>query len=71
MSEHNVTLGVRRGRLYWKRIWRVLGPNAKMTEGERQIRLKINLPDNFFSGPIITINVELPEDHGIKVKQEK
>lgn len=71
MDRCNVTLGVRRGHRYWKRIWRVLGPGTSLKEGEREIKLHINLPDDFFSGPTITINVELPADHGVVVRQEK
>lgn len=71
MDKQHVTLGVRRGHRYWKRLWRVLGPNTKLLEGEREIKLNINLPDDFFSGPTITVNIELPPDHGVKVTQEK
>lgn len=71
MDRQHVTLGVRKGRRFWKRIWRVLGPSAPLKEGEREIKLVINLPDDFFSGPTIVVNVELPADHGVKVTQEK
>lgn len=71
MDRHYVTLGVRKGQRHWKRIWRVLGPNARLLNGEREIRLRINLPDDFFSGPTITIDIDLPEDHGVKITQEK
>lgn len=71
MASYEVTLGVRRGYSWWKRLWRVVGPNGTLKDGERLIRLNIQLPDNFFSGPVIDVKIELPADHGVKVQQEK
>lgn len=71
MRRHYVNIGVREGKQYCKRIWRVLGPRAPLKEGEREINLKIDLPDDFFSGPVIHITVELPPDHGVKITQDK
>ena len=71
-TNYYVTLGVTEAKTgYSRKRWRVLTSNTTLRAGEREIKLKLNMPDNFFTGPTVTVNIDLPEDHGIRAEQEK